>query len=196
MATKKDTKKKATPKPKKSEPVDGQAVVQEAKPEAVEAPKEEPKAAVQQAKPKKAPRKASKKKEKGKVVIARGKRKEAVARATVKPGSGAIRFNRRSLESMDNIYVREIIREPLRYLGPEANDISIHVNVFGGGMMGQAQAARTAIAKALSEYFVDMKLKEKFNAIDRSLIVEDTRRVEPKKFKGPKARARYQKSYR
>ena len=62
--------------------------------------------------------------------------------------------------------------------------------------MGQAQAARTAIANALVAYFDGMNLKEKFNSIDRSLIVDDTRRVEPKKFRGPKARARFQKSYR
>ncbi len=62
--------------------------------------------------------------------------------------------------------------------------------------MGQAQAARTAIANALVEYFGEMNLREKFVEIDRSLVVEDTRRVEPKKYRGPKARARYQKSYR
>lgn len=70
------------------------------------------------------------------------------------------------------------------------------MNVSGGGTMGQAQAARTAIAHALVMYFDQMNLREKFISIDRSMLIEDTRRVEPKKFRGPKARARFQKSYR
>jgi small subunit ribosomal protein S9 len=205
MVTKKETKKKAAPKAKKKPLKKTEAEVpKEITPEKeVEktGPKVEEKAETKAEekpapKPKKATKKTIKKKAKEKVVIARGKRKEAVARATVKSGKGTIRFNRKSIDSIDNIYVREIIREPMRYLGSEANTVAIKVNVFGGGAMGQAQAARTAIAKALSEYFADLNVKDKFASIDRSLIVEDTRRVEPKKYKGPKARARYQKSYR
>jgi small subunit ribosomal protein S9 len=138
----------------------------------------------------------TKKKSKEKVVVARGKRKECKARARIRKGKGDIRINRKSLRSFNNRYVRETIREPLTYIGPEANEIDISVSVTGGGVMGQAQAARTAIAKALVAYFDKMDLKEKFISIDRSLVVEDTRRVESKKYKGPKARARYQKSYR
>ncbi|MEM3422409.1 MAG: 30S ribosomal protein S9 [Candidatus Bilamarchaeaceae archaeon] len=141
-------------------------------------------------------KKKSKKREKEKAFLARGKRKTSVARAVVTPGSGKIRMNNILLESFNNKYIKEIIAEPLKYLGPEANSIDIAVNVYGGGVMGQAQAARTAIAKALVGYFNSNELKKKFEEIDRSLIVEDSRRVEPKKFKGPKARARYQKSYR
>jgi len=140
--------------------------------------------------------KAAKKKSSVKVVIARGKRKEAIARATMRPGKGAIRINKVLLDSYSNPFVRDIIREPLTYLGPEANTVNVDIKIIGGGMMGQAQAARTAIANALVEYFEDMNLKDKFVSIDRSLVVEDTRRVEPKKYRGPKARARYQKSYR
>jgi len=145
---------------------------------------------------KKTKRKKKARKKAARVAVARGKRKECKARARIKEGKGAIRINKKSLESFNNKYVREIVREPLRYLGPEANEIDISVNVEGGGVMGQAQAARTAIAKALVEYFDKMNLKEKFGSIDRSLLIEDTRRVEPKKYRGPKARARYQKSYR
>jgi small subunit ribosomal protein S9 len=136
------------------------------------------------------------KKSKEKVIIARGKRKEAVARATIRSGKGVVRVNSVNLDSLGNKFVREIIREPIRYVGADANNVNISVNVFGGGSMGQAQAARVAIANALVLYFGEDQLKEKFISIDRSLIVEDTRRVEPKKYKGPKARARYQKSYR
>jgi small subunit ribosomal protein S9 len=114
----------------------------------------------------------------------------------VRKGKGVVRMNSVNVESINNPYMRDLITEPLRYMGPEASTVDISVNVNGGGTMGQAQAARTAIAVGLAKYFEGMNLKEKFAAIDRSLIVEDTRRVEPKKYRGPKARARYQKSYR
>lgn len=153
--------------------------------------KEAPKAT--KGKKKKAP---SPKKPSKKVIVARGKRKESVARATIMSGKGNIRINSLNLTSINNPYIREIIREPLRYVGPEANNVDISVNVNGGGQMGQAQAARTAIANALSKYFDEMNLRKTFIEIDRSLVIEDTRRVETKKFRGPKARARFQKSYR
>ncbi len=133
---------------------------------------------------------------KTKVFVARGKRKTSVARATVIAGKGIVRINSLNVNSLNNPYVRDIILEPLRYLGPEANAIDISINVNGGGRMGQAQAARTAIANALIGFFDTMDLKTKFIEIDRSLVIEDTRRVETKKYKGPKARARFQKSYR
>ncbi len=144
-----------------------------------------------------AKKKARKSKKKiTKVVVARGKRKESIARATIREGKGNIRINKMSINALNNRYIRNIIIQPLSFVGPEANNIDIEVNVFGGGVMGQAQAARTAIANALVCYFDGMNLKEKFLEVDRTLLVEDVRRVEPKKFKGPKARARYQKSYR
>lgn len=131
-----------------------------------------------------------------KAFVVRGKRKKSVARASISAGKGVVRFNNCNISALQNKYVREIIIEPLRYIGPEANTVNISVSVYGGGMMGQAQAARTAIANALVMYFDDQNLKTKFTEIDRSLVIEDTRRVESKKFRGPKARARYQKSYR
>ena len=139
----------------------------------------------------------TRKKKKKQAVVLRGKRKESIARAVISDGKGNLRINHMKLEAYySNKYIREIVRQPLSYLGPEAVGIDINVNVIGGGMMGQAQAARTAIANALVEYFPDQNLKEKFLNIDRSLLIEDVRRVETKKFKGPKARARFQKSYR
>ncbi|MBI5223687.1 30S ribosomal protein S9 [Candidatus Micrarchaeota archaeon] len=129
-------------------------------------------------------------------LVLRGKRKSSVARAAISPGKGVVRFNRLNVTSLENKYVREIILEPTRYVGPAANEVDISVKVTGGGMMGQAQAARTAIANALVNYFPDLNLKDKFIDIDWSLIIEDTRRVESKKYRGPKARARFQKSYR
>jgi len=157
-------------------------------------PKHEPKA--EKPEPKARKKKAGAKKPATRAFVARGKRKESVARATITAGKGVVRINSRNIESINNPYIRDIIREPLRYVGPEANNVNISVNINGGGAMGQAQAARTAIANALSLYFDQMNLREKFVNIDRSLVIEDTRRVETKKFRGPKARARFQKSYR
>ena len=199
-----ETKEAFVPKPAESPKVETAIKKVEAqihKPEMKEEKKAHP--AAQETAPLKEPAKkgkktakVTKKKPSVKVVIARGKRKEAIARATMRPGKGAIRINKVLLDSYSNPFVRDIIREPLTYLGPEANTVNVDIKIIGGGMMGQAQAARTAIANALVEYFEDMNLKEKFVNIDRSLVVEDTRRVEPKKYRGPTARARYQKSYR
>lgn len=166
---------------------------------AEEKPQEEKEEASGEKKPKRKSRKKSAKKAKSpksKVVVARGKRKESKARARIKEGKGEVRINSLSVKSYSNKYLRSVIMEPLTYMGPEVNEIDISVSVKGGGMMGQAQAARTAIAKALVAYFDKENLKDKFISIDRSLLVEDTRRVESKKYRGPKARARYQKSYR
>ena len=140
-------------------------------------------------------KKKSRKKGK-KVVILRGKRKESIARAIIREGKGSIRFNHASVNSIPNHYIRDIITEPVRYIGTDISTIDIHVSVSGGGTMGQAQAARTAIARGLVAYTEDENLKQKLLSIDRSMLVEDSRRVESKKYKGPKARARFQKSYR
>ena len=144
---------------------------------------------------KRKPRKKTAKK-KSDAVVARGKRKRSIARSTVKKGSGKIHVNSKSVESFNSKFVRSIMIEPLGYVGPEANNLDVSVNVSGGVTMGQAQAVRTAIAKALIVYFPKLDLKKKFLEIDRSLVIEDPRRVEPKKYRGPKARARFQKSYR
>ncbi|MEW6529147.1 MAG: 30S ribosomal protein S9 [Candidatus Micrarchaeota archaeon] len=135
-------------------------------------------------------------KKKLKVVLARGKRKEAIARAVISTGAGRFVFNNTLFNTIPNKYIKEMIQEPLGFVGAELNKIDIKVYVRGGGQMGQAQAARTAVAKALVEYTQDEQLKNAYLGHDRSILIEDVRRVEPKKYKGPKARARFQKSYR
>ena len=126
---------------------------------------------------------------------ARGKRKESIARAVVTPGSGNVFINKAHVSTITNAQLRMVILEPLDYY-PAHNTIDIRVSVLGGGSGGQAQAIRTAIARAILEYAKDDALRATMLKADRSLIVEDSRRVEPKKFKGPKARARFTKSYR
>lgn len=96
------------------------------------------------------------------------------------------------------------VYEPILTVGADKfADVDIRVRVTGGGHTSQVYAIRQAIAKALVAYyqkFVDEnaknQLKQQLLAFDRSLLVADNRRCEPKKFGGPGARARYQKSYR
>ncbi len=127
-----------------------------------------------------------------KTIVARGKRKRAVARAAVRAGTGIFLYNDRAIESYPQ-FIRQTLTSPMELVDSKKFDVQVSSN--GGGMMGQAQAARTAVAKALVE-FEGESLKKQFVELDRSFLVEDPRRVEPKKFKGPKARARFTKSYR
>jgi len=129
-------------------------------------------------------------------VVERGKRKESVARAVIRKGKGIVRVNSMNVNALDNNFVRDIIIDSLRLAPEVAPIVDIDIEVFGGGQIGQAQACRTAIAKAIVAYTKDDALRIKLLEHDRTLLVEDSRRVEPKKYKGPKARARFQKSYR
>ncbi|MDD5317503.1 MAG: 30S ribosomal protein S9 [Candidatus ainarchaeum sp.] len=129
-------------------------------------------------------------------MFTRGKRKEAVARASVKKGSGRVAINKFALETYGNKYLKSMIYEPLVLAGPVAREVDIRVTVYGGGETGQAEAARQAIARGIVEFTGDEALRKKMLGYDRHLLAEDSRRVEPKKYKGPKARARFQKSYR
>ena len=139
---------------------------------------------------------AKKAKAKEKVIVTRGKRKEAIARASAKAGKGVVRINSVALGAFEPVYVRKMIEEPLRLASDVAADLNIEVSVRGGGTMGQAQAVRTAIGRVLVEWSGDAALRQRMMDFDRFLLVEDSRRVEPKKYLGPKARARFQKSYR
>jgi len=131
-----------------------------------------------------------------KVVLASAKRKTAIARATVKPGTGILRINGRGIDAIENKYIRELIMEPLLLIGDLSKKINIKVRVRGGGVSGQAQAVRAAIARAIVKYFDDPEIEKIYRNYDKYLLVEDPRRKEMKKYGGPGARARFQKSYR
>ena len=130
------------------------------------------------------------------VVLATGKRKEAIARATIRKGRGLVRINDRPLELVEPELVRFKIQEPLLMVGDRWKTIDIAVDIQGGGVMGPASAARTAIARGLLRWLKDPALDEMFKHYDRSLIVNDPRRKLPKRPGGRGARARRQKSYR
>ena len=141
--------------------------------------------------------KESRKKKTGKKqVLVSARRKMAIARASIKPGKGRISINKLSLTAIENPYVKTLIQEPLKIANDYVSQVDIDVIVKGGGQMGQAQAVRSAIAKALVAFTKDSQLKKEMLAYDRFMLVDDVRQVEPKKFKGRKARARFQKSYR
>ncbi|MCD6492676.1 MAG: 30S ribosomal protein S9 [Archaeoglobaceae archaeon] len=131
-----------------------------------------------------------------KILVTSGKRKTAIARATIKPGKGRIRINKIPVEIFQPEMARMMIMEPLIMAKDLANKVDINVEVNGGGVMGQAEAARTAIARALVEWSGDEELKRVYIEYDRSLLVNDVRRKEPKKQGGRGARKRRQTSYR
>ncbi|PSP80435.1 30S ribosomal protein S9 [Halobacteriales archaeon QS_7_69_60] len=126
-----------------------------------------------------------------------GKKKTAIARATVSDGSGRVRVNSRPVELVEPEQARLKMLEPFRIADDELrDDVDIDVTVSGGGFAGQADAVRTAVARGLVEYSNDAELRDAFRSFDRSLLVNDVRQSESKKWGGPGARARYQKSYR
>lgn len=132
-----------------------------------------------------------------KVLVVSGKRKTAVARAFVRPGVGRVRINMVPVEIFEPEIAREKIMEPLIHAGEDVwKQLDIDVKTSGGGYMGQAEAARMALANALLKWTKSTHLRTVFIEYDRTMIVGDSRRKEPKKFGGPGARAKEQKSYR
>lgn len=134
--------------------------------------------------------------EKKKLSLETGKRKTAIARAVMRPGKGRVYINDVSLDYMSSGDARMKIEEPLMISGDRSKAVDIRVNVEGGGVMGQAEAARIAIARALAGWTKGSELRKTFLAYDRVMIAGDQRVTEPKKFGGPSARRRKQKSYR
>ena len=131
-----------------------------------------------------------------KVVHTCGKRKTAIARATVRSGKGRVRINNKPVEFYQPELARLKIQEPLVLASKQTNRLDINIDVNGGGVMGQAEAARTAIARGIVEWFNDNDLQKLFQSYDRALLVNDTRRKEPKHPMGRGARKKRQKSYR
>jgi len=130
-------------------------------------------------------------------VLTSGKRKTALARAIVTLGKGRVRVNNVPIEVFEPKVARDKIMEPLLYAGEETlKDIDINVKASGGGFMGQAEAARMAVARALLKWTKSARLQTTFGKYDRTMFAGDARRKEPKKFGGPGARAKDQKSYR
>jgi len=109
-----------------------------------------------------------------------GKRKKAVAWASIRPGKGIIMFNSRPVESVENETMRLLLKEPLMLSGDAWKNFNISVRTKGGGILGQAQAARQAIARGLVD-MLGSNMKKIFMEYDRNILVYDPRRTEPHK---------------
>jgi len=113
-----------------------------------------------------------------------GRRKRSVARVIIQPGQGKVLVNGREL---DNYFPVEIIRQQALLPLTETkltDNIDVRVNVFGGGVSGQAGAIRHGIARALIEY--DTGLRPTLKAL--GFLTRDSRKVERKKAGLKKAR--------
>jgi len=121
-----------------------------------------------------------------------GRRKTAVARAYVSKGTGNITINKRELNNyFTTATLQYKVKQPLTLTENDTN-FDITVNVFGGGVTGQAEAIRLAITRAL------VSIDEDYKAIlkPQGLLTRDPRMVERKKFGQKKARKKYQFSKR
>ena len=118
-----------------------------------------------------------------------GKRKTAIARAVVKEGTGKVVVNKSPIAIYSPELARLKIEEPLQLVPEKAAKVDISVTVQGGGVMGQAAAVRTAIARGLVDFYKDDEREALFRAYDRTLIINDDRRKLPKKPLGRGARA-------
>jgi small subunit ribosomal protein S9 len=137
-------------------------------------------------------------------------RKTASAHVYITKGQGKVRINNVPIEMIPQETAREVMFAPLEITGDLRNKIDISVRVRGGGYMGQASAAATGISRALTGWTKSKKepkdhplpkstredLRQRISEFDKYLISGDARRKEPKKFGGPGARRRKQKSYR
>lgn len=137
-------------------------------------------------------------------------RKTASAHVYITKGSGSVRINNVPVEMLPFETAREAILAPLEVAGDLRQKVDISVRVRGGGFMGQAGAAATGISRALTGWTKSKKeprdhpltrsaredLRKRITELDKYLISGDARRKEPKKFGGPGARRRKQKSYR
>jgi len=132
-----------------------------------------------------------------------GKRKTAIARATVRKGNGRIRINSKPIHIMEPELARRKALEPVQIAEAmdRLADVDVSILVQGGGQMGQVDAIRTAIARGLVKWNGgaegdDEELRDEYLRFDRSLLVNDPRRKEPKHQMGRGARKKWQKSYR
>ena len=137
-------------------------------------------------------------------------RKTCRALATISKGNGKVRINNVPAEVMEPKIAKEMVLTPIHLLGDIRNRVDINVKVQGGGFMGQAFASAVAISRALTgdgkggrdpkDHPLSKSMREevrrKILEFDRHLLSGDPRQSESKKFGGPGARRRKQKSYR
>jgi len=121
-----------------------------------------------------------------------GRRKTAAARVFLRPGTGKVTINQRTLDQyFTRATLRMVVRQPLVLTG-KVESTDLYITVKGGGKMGQAEAIRLGISRALNYA----------NPSDRTELKRagwlrrDARKVERKKYGRPGARKRFQFSKR
>ena len=126
------------------------------------------------------------------VVNTVGRRKAAVARVFVKPGTGNITINHKALDVYCPLNILQYeVKQPL-LVTETAEAYDVVVNLVGGGIKGQAEAARMGIARALCEINAEYRPILKKNGV----LTRDAREVERKKPGQPGARRKFQFSKR
>ena len=121
-----------------------------------------------------------------------GRRKTAVARVYVSKGKGNITVNKKDVNTyFPTATLQYKVNQPLVMTGNEKN-FDIKVNVYGGGVTGQAEAVRLALSRAMCE--VDAENRSVLKP--EGLLIRDPRMVERKKFGQKKARKKFQFSKR
>ncbi len=126
------------------------------------------------------------------VISTVGRRKTSIARLYMKEGKGKITVNKREITDYFPTEVLQlIVNQPLE-LAELSGKFDLNINVQGGGFNGQAEAARLAISRAISEYDAEKRpiLKKE------GLLTRDPRMVERKKYGKRKARRSFQFSKR
>ncbi|MBQ03397.1 30S ribosomal protein S9 [Candidatus Bathyarchaeota archaeon] len=131
-----------------------------------------------------------------KVQLTVGKRKTSKARVVISKGKGRVRINNIPLAFYQPLIARDKITESIMVAGELAENVDIKVKVHGGGYMSQAEAVRMGIAQSFLKWSRGKKLRTAYLNYDRTMLSGDGRRKEPKKFGGPGARRKKQKSYR
>ena len=121
-----------------------------------------------------------------------GRRKTSTARVYLRPGTGKILINRRSMEDYFKLETcRQILLSPFKVTGT-GGKFDLVVNVKGGGITGQSEAIRLGLARALVQSSEDHRKPLRA----AGLLTRDPRMVERKKYGQPKARKRFQFSKR
>ena len=120
-----------------------------------------------------------KKSDKPKILFTTGKRRLAIARAKVTGGTGKVKINSTPLDIWSNEVLRLWVKEPLILSGDLGSKVDVDITIKSGGVIGQAEAARMAIAKGLVEYTKNKDLRSTFMQYDRNMLVYDPRRNEP-----------------
>ncbi len=121
-----------------------------------------------------------------------GRRKTAVARVYLSEGKGSITINNKDLNTyFPTATLQYKVKQPFMLTGTDDN-YDVKINVFGGGITGQAEAIRLAISRAMCDVDVENRATLK----PEGLLTRDPRMVERKKFGQKKARKKFQFSKR